>query len=265
MYGFYQSHQDDFSCRETINNCYPAHLHKQVEIIYIRSGTLKSTINGNETLLLPGDMSICFPNTVHSTESIGESSAILIIFDAKLVGAFSNELLNHYPEVPFIKKDCISESIKSCFDMILHNCTHKQDLRISIGYLYILLGNLSSTLKLIKNKNVDLQDTCRVILEFINNHFTEDISLESLSNSLNISKYYISHIFSEKIRTSFPAYLNRCRIDYAKSLLRNTSDSVTQIGFDCGFNSSRTFYRAFKECYQMTPLEYRKNQINKST
>jgi len=260
MYGFYQSHQDDFSCRETINNCYPSHLHKQVEIIYVTKGKLKSTINGKESLLLAGDLSICFPNIVHSTESIGNSIAILIIFDAKFIGAYSNELLNFYPEVPFIMKSSISEGMKSNFDGILHSFTSKEDLRISIGYLYIIFGNILIRLNLIKNKNVDLQDTCRVLLEFINNHFTEDISLNSLSNSLNISKYYISHIFSEKIKTSFPSYLNRCRIDYARNLLRNTNDSVTQIGFDCGFNSSRTFYRAFKECYHITPMEYRKNQ-----
>jgi len=264
MNGFYQSHQDDFSCRETINNCYPAHLHKQVEIIYVTAGKLKSTINGKETLLLAGDMSICFPNIVHSTESIGNSVAILLIFDIKVVGAFSNELLYYYPEFPFIKKSYISENVKFCFNMILQSCTRKEDVRISIGYLYILLGNLLIHFKLIKNKNLDLQDTCRVLLEFINNHFTEDISLDSLSNSLNISKYYISHIFSGKIRTSFPSYLNRCRIDYAKNILRNTNDSVTQIGFDCGFKSSRTFYRAFKECYHITPMEYRKNRILKS-
>ena len=263
MFGFYQSQKDDFSCRKTINNCYPAHLHKQVEIIYITKGKLKSTINGKETLLFAGDMSICFPNIVHSTESVGNSVAILIIFDVKSVDAFSNELLNYYPEAPFIRTCYISESAKSCFTMMLQSRTSKQDLRISIGYLYILLGNLLINLNLIKNKNVDLQDTCRVLLEFINNHFTEEMSLDSLSNALNISKYYISHLFSEKIKTSFPSYLNRCRIDYAKHLLRNTNDSVTQIGFDCGFNSSRTFYRAFKDYYHMTPMEYRKNQIVK--
>ena len=264
MYGFYQSRQDDFSCRETINNCYPAHLHKQIEIIYVTKGQLKSTINGKEVLLLAGDMSICFSNIVHSTESVGNSVAILVIFDAIFVDSFSNELLKHYPEVPFIKKSDVSEIVKSCFEMMLQNCNNKQDMRICIGYLHILLGNLLVNLNLVNNKNIDMQDTYRILLEFINNHFTEDLSLNSLSNSLNISRYYISHIFSERIRTSFPSYLNRCRVDYAKSLLKNTNDSVTQIGFDCGFNSSRTFYRAFKECYQMTPLEYRNKQIVKS-
>lgn len=257
MYDFYQLRKEDYSCRETINNCYPAHLHKQVEIIYVINGTLKSTINGQETLLGVGDMSICFPNTVHSTESIGNSKAILIIFDVEFVTAFSNELLKKHPQEPFIKNSCLSDNIQSCIDMMLESSIKKLDLRISAGYLSVLLGNILVTLNLINNKNTDLQDTCRLILNFINYHFTEDISLDSISKALNISKYYISHIFSDKIKSSFPAYLNRCRIDYSKNLLRNTNDSVTKIGFDSGFNSSRTFYRAFKECYKMTPLEFR--------
>lgn len=260
MYDFYQLHKDNYSCRETINNCYPAHLHKQVEIIFVTNGTLKSTIDGQESILGVGDMSICFPNTVHSTESVGNSKAILIIFDVEFVAAFSNELLKNHPQEPFIK-NCLSDSIKSCINMMLESSISKQDLRISSGYLSVLLGSILMDLKLIQNKNTDLQDTCCLILKFINYHFTEDISLDSMSKALNISKYYISHIFSEKIKSSFPSYLNRCRIDYAKNLLRNTNDSVTQIGFDCGFNSSRTFYRAFKECYKMTPLEYRNSKL----
>lgn len=261
MYGFYQSKLDDFTCHITINNCYPAHLHKHIEVIYVTEGQLKSTINGNEALLTSGDLSICFPNIIHSTETVGHSKAILLIFDVEFVGSFANELFKYYPDIPFIEKSCLPDIIKSSIHMILQSYNNKQDFRITIGYLYILLGNLIQDINLIQYKNSDLQDTCRVILEYINNHFTEDISLDSLSNSLNISKYYISHIFSEKIKTSFPSYLNRCRIDYAKNLLRNTGDSVTKIGFDCGFNSSRTFYRAFKECYSMTPKEYRNNHF----
>lgn len=256
MNGFYQLRKEDFFCTETINNCFPAHLHKQAEILYVTKGKLKSTINGKEEILMPGDLSFCFPNSIHSTETIENSTAIMIIFDTAFVEAYSNELLNYYPDVPFMKKNTLPDHIHASFQMLLQSSVNKQDLRISAGYLTIILGNLLSSLFLLHNKNVDLQDTCHVLLAYINDHFTEQISLNSLAKSLNISKYYISHIFSDKIKTSFPCYLNRCRIDYAKHLLRNTNHTITEIGFDCGFNSSRTFYRAFKEYNHMTPKEF---------
>lgn len=263
MNGFYQLRKEDFSCTETINNCFPAHLHKQAEILYVTKGKLKSTINGKEAILIPGDLSFCFPNSIHRTETIENSTAILIIFDTAFVEAYSNELLNYYPDIPFIKKNTIPDHIHDSLQMLLQSSITRQDLRISAGYLTIILGNLLSNLSLISNKNVDFQDTCHVLLAYINDHFTEQISLDSLSKSLSISKYYISHIFSDKIKTSFPCYLNHCRIDYAKHLLRDTNHSITEIGFDCGFNSSRTFYRAFREYNHMTPMEFKYRQALK--
>lgn len=261
MFGFYQSRNENFYCQQTINNCFPAHLHKQVEILYVKEGNLKSTIDGKETILTPGDISISFPNIVHSTETIDYSKAILVIFDASFVSAFSSELLKFYPQKPFIIKNEFSD-ISSYFDLLLDSYNNHEDPRILAGYLYIILGKINANIQLTSNDNAGLQDTCHLLLKYINNHFTEDISLDTLSKSLNISKYYISHIFSNKIKTSFPAYLNHCRIDYAQNLLLNSDDSVTEIGFNAGFNSSRTFYRIFKESCNMTPSEYRNTKVN---
>lgn len=261
MFGFYQSRNENFYCQQTINNCFPAHLHKQVEILYVKEGHLKSTIDGKETILKPGDISISFPNIVHNTETIDYSKAILLIFDSSFVSAFSNELLKFYPENPFIINDGISD-YSHYFDLLLNAYNNHEDSRILMGFLYILLGKINENLQLISNKNADLQNTCHLLLKYINNHFTEDISLDTLSKSLNVSKYYISHIFSNKIKTSFPTYLNHCRIDYAKNLLLNSDDSVTEIGFNAGFNSSRTFYRIFKESCDMTPSEFRERNMN---
>lgn len=261
MYGFYQSRQEDITCQITLNNCFPPHLHKQIEIMYMLDGSLRSMVDGNEAVLYPGDLSICFPNLIHSTESIGESKAILIIFDAEFVDAFANELLKSSPQNPFVKKEQISDIISSSIKMILKTYTNMEDIRIPMGYMHVMLASLFPDLLLIESKKADMQDACHLILEYIDRHFTEDISLDSLSKALGISKYYISHTFSNKIRTSFPSYLNRCRIDHAKNLLRNTNDSVTEISFNSGFNSTRTFYRAFREYYGISPKEYRKTHF----
>lgn len=262
MYGFYQARNEDFTCHVTLNNSYPAHLHKQIEILYLLEGELISTIDGKSTILQPGSMSVCFPNHVHSTESKGETKAILIIFDSGFTKAFSYELSSQTPANPFISAADISESSRSCIDSMLRAYNDKKDIRISMGYMHVMLGELLPNLELSNTKSDGQQDTCRLILEYINNNFTDDLTLDSISKALNISKYYISHIFSDKIRSSFPSYLNRCRIDYARHLLRTTSDSITEIGFNAGFNSSRSFYRAFHEYYGISPREYRNDHFS---
>ncbi|MBP3544223.1 MAG: helix-turn-helix transcriptional regulator, partial [Lachnospiraceae bacterium] len=56
---------------------------------------------------------------------------------------------------------------------------------------------------------------------------------------------------------NFSRYVNGVRLNYAASALENTSDSITTICLEAGFESQRTFNRVFKERYKLTPREYR--------
>nr|WP_279538016.1 helix-turn-helix transcriptional regulator [Paenibacillus turpanensis] len=80
-----------------------------------------------------------------------------------------------------------------------------------------------------------------------------------LSKELGISKFLISRIFSDQLHTSFRDYINGRRAALAQMLLQSTTKPVTEIAFDAGFNSLRSFYRAFKKEYGITPNEFRSN------
>ena len=75
-----------------------------------------------------------------------------------------------------------------------------------------------------------------------------------------MNKYHLSHVFSEKMGQSFPAYLSRIRISCACSALAETDRSVTQIAEECGFRSANYFSLIFKRKEQLSPLHYRKHQ-----
>lgn len=92
MSAFYQNREEEYSVTTTLNNTYPLHLHRQVEMIYVKSGQLRVTIDDNSYVLNAGDLSIAFPNRPHSTESLGESEAILMIFNPEFAGGYINEL-----------------------------------------------------------------------------------------------------------------------------------------------------------------------------
>lgn len=68
-----------------------------------------------------------------------------------------------------------------------------------------------------------------------------------------MNKYHLSHVFSEKMGQSFPAYLSRIRISCACSALAETDRSVTQIAEECGFESQRSFFRVFQQQLGTTP------------
>jgi AraC-like DNA-binding protein len=79
-----------------------------------------------------------------------------------------------------------------------------------------------------------------------------------LEEELHLSKYYISHLFGDKLGIRFNDYINSLRISEACRLLRTSTLSVTEISDASGFGTLRTFNRAFMKQMGMSPSEYRR-------
>ena len=80
---------------------------------------------------------------------------------------------------------------------------------------------------------------------------------------IGVSRYVLSRVFSGVFHTNFNRYVNEIRLSYACDLLEYTKRSITEIYLDAGFESQRTFNRAFREVYRVTPREYRVRQREK--
>ena len=63
---FYQKRNETYFSKITVNNTYPAHLHREVELFYCKSGASRVTIEGKTNILLPGDLYLCFPDQVRN-------------------------------------------------------------------------------------------------------------------------------------------------------------------------------------------------------
>ncbi len=99
----------------------------------------------------------------------------------------------------------------------------------------------------------------RSVIVYCTRHYGEDISLTILEDKLGLNRYYISHLFSGKLGMKFNDYINSLRVSEACKMLLNSDDSVTDICFHVGFETLRTFNRAFVKNTGKTPSEYRKN------
>ena len=84
-----------------------------------------------------------------------------------------------------------------------------------------------------------------------------------MAKDLGISKYALSRVFSSTFHTNFNQYLNEQRLNYVVSMLEDTDLPITDVCLEAGFQSQRTFNRAFKERYKKTPREYRNGYIKK--
>lgn len=93
------------------------------------------------------------------------------------------------------------------------------------------------------------------ILSYINEHLTEDISIDLLAEHFFISKYYLMHSFKEETGYTIGNYLSAKRLRYAKELISGGMP-VTQACFECGFKNYSTFSRAYKKNFKVPPTQH---------
>lgn len=103
-----------------------------------------------------------------------------------------------------------------------------------------------------KNKLTDIR-------KYIDTHFTENPSLDRISELFYINKYYLARIFKEQFGVSVNSYLISCRVTYAKQLLRFTGGSIEAIARQCGIEDAAYFTRMFRKVEGVTPGEFRRN------
>lgn len=96
------------------------------------------------------------------------------------------------------------------------------------------------------------------ILQYIEEHYKEDISLQELSGYLNYSEAYFSTIFKQCFDENFTIFLSRYRVEKAKNLLEDITINVKEISEKVGYRDSNYFAKVFKRFTGVTPSEYRK-------
>lgn len=101
---------------------------------------------------------------------------------------------------------------------------------------------------------------CRLVEQYINEHYHEDITLDTLSALVHINKYYLVHAFKNYKGISPINYLIQRRVEEARHLLESTNYSVTKIGEISGFSSQSYFSQTFRRLTGTTPNAYRKKK-----
>lgn len=102
------------------------------------------------------------------------------------------------------------------------------------------------------------------ILEFLNVHFKEEISMDTIAQKFNIDKSYLSHLFKEHVGTSLWNYVIFHRISYFNEIVSNgtTIGEAFQLA---GFNNYSNFFRLYKKHMGITPIEFKKQNAKTST
>lgn len=236
---------------------YP-HSHHFTEIFFIKDGSGYMQIENESIPVSPGSLIVIGAQTTH-TEYSNPSDPL----DYYVLGV--EELkLNTKQEYEYLHLEASASSpfIRQCFENILHEMHHKQThyAEICQHYLAVLIlyfcrkDNISCESASTQNSSRE----CYRVKRFIDHNYPEKITLNSLARNCSLSKYYLSHRFSELYGKSPIAYLNEVRLTNAKDLLLTTNHSIEEIANSTGFSSAGYFSQSFRKIYQKSPQQFRK-------
>lgn len=263
---FYQNRLAPLYLFLSQKNTYAVHMHRQLELLYIISAPTTVTIDDQDVSLQTGEGVLIFPNQMHGLKNITPGQNLLCIFEPDFCHSFQSFFQNRRPVRNNFSISELSEHSKTALEGLICLARtlekdHPTPSDVSLyaeGYLTLLLADLLPSLPLQMRKSMEDLALEQRLLLYLDAHYTEELSLESLSKEFGVSRFVLSRIFTEKLHTSFPDYVNSRRLDYARDLLLSTELSVTQIALDAGFGSSRSFFRAFQDSFHTTPGAYRR-------
>lgn len=108
-----------------------------------------------------------------------------------------------------------------------------------------------------KKSNSDYDELLIKAKEFIEKNFNKDITLEETASYVGVSSYYFSKIFKALVGKNYMDYVTDLRIEKAKDMMENTSESIKEICYEVGYNDPNYFSRVFKKIEGVTPSEYK--------
>ncbi|MCT2345447.1 AraC family transcriptional regulator [Niallia taxi] len=248
----YESHHFDFiSNYDSTNLNFPSHLHRCFELIFVVGGEMDVMIEQKNFHLHTGQYLLILPNEIHSIATVSQSRAKICIFSPDYVTTFQSMIENRSLENPVFD---LSVQAK----MLVSKTLFKDDFNLleQKASLYLLLAELMAQTTLIKTEKKD-SALLHTLLTYIQEHFTEPITLQSIAVKLGYSYNYLSKYFNAHVKTSFTEFLNDTRISYGCHLLRTTEKNITEIAYLCGYENIRSFNRNFIKKTLCTPKEYR--------
>lgn len=121
-----------------------------------------------------------------------------------------------------------------------------------------LIGQMIATIRPSDGTQADTTPIINRIKAVIEEHISEDISANEVSDIVGISRYYMTHLFKKSTGTTITDFKNELRLTKAKKMLIGSNAKISDIAYACGFASSSYFSKKFAESESVSPNRYRK-------
>lgn len=258
---------------------FPAHWHQALEIIMPVESTYDVDVAGEFYRVETGNILIIPPGEIHTLTAPPEGKRFIFIMDLSMISmlrgfAGIKALMNHpilinRESYPLIYDDIYQILIQMRNEYFRNSEFTELSIQALLLNLFIKLGenhnNADALFPNVRlNKQKEYVQRFNQILEYIDEHYMEDITLEDTAKAAGFSKYHFSRLFKQYTEFTFCDYLCFRRVKAAAEQLAEPDYSITDIAMNSGFPSISTFNRLFKQQMGCTPREYRSKNTSQA-
>lgn len=233
---------------------FPSHIHEDVEVVYIKKSGGTAYCDGKAYPLKEGTFFLTFPNQVHHYTDSASGDYILLIVKPNTLLNRNDLFFKGTPTSAYC--DCADPDTVELLEIALREYEQNGENSAVDACLMAFFEKLITFYTI--EKGAASADTVMRLLQYCNEHYREDITVDDLAAALHISRSSVSHIFSDRLGIGFCDHIHALRLIDAMRLLRDKHYSITEVSEIAGFPTIRTFNRVFQRQYGMSPSAYRK-------
>lgn len=231
----------------------PPHFHGAIEFLFCVEGAQSVSIGGNNYTLRKGDACFIDSYTVHSLTPSGATLYAIVgsaSFFQPIFSAFHDSVppcLFRFEDVGFLSL------LYSLYQKPFSSAA--ADTQRNGALVKLLLAQLHECIPFTPRKENKQNDLVTNILQYGVDHFTEDLSLETIAKKFGYSHTHLSRILHRYLNMNWNIYVGNIRCHAAHTLLQSERDAtIAEIAFRCGFESLNTFYRAYHRLFGELPV-----------
>lgn len=244
------------------------HHHDFYEVYFLIKGNVRYRVEGRTYKLDPGDILLMNPQELHQAEvEKGASYERLVLWVNR---AYMQDLgkdlnacfdIDRPGHVNLLKPDPLQRSnLQEMLEKIRRETKsssfgHDTYAKGLLMLFLVEINRLADRTEGNVSGPEDEEDLLPRVLSYIGAHYQEKLTLDMLSKEFYVSKYYLSHEFSDRVGTSVYRYVIFRRLMQAKEMMENGS-SPGEVYQTCGFGDYANFWRAFKSEYGISPKDY---------
>ncbi|WP_077611577.1 helix-turn-helix domain-containing protein [Clostridium sp. Marseille-P2415] len=259
-----------FHLVDTKRQDFEYHYHEFDKIIIFIRGAVTYRIEGCNYKLEPYDIILVSHNDIHKPDvdpSVPYERIIVYLspgflhayrsdsYDLSACFQKSKELHSHVLRIHSMEKSSLYRTLSD----LEYACTHDgyaKDLYCQVVFLEFMIqlnrASVTNRVKYLPPATGDRRILS--IMDYINSHLTEDMTVDTIAEACYISRYHLMHLFKEETGYTLFDYITEKRLALARDLLK-TGISVTEVCFGCGFKNYSTFSRAYKKQFHASPSE----------